>query len=137
MLSPPCIPSICNGVRSIIGRSSPRLPRAISTRPPSRWKSIFSKPPNTWLSSCPRQLLILRTQSSRRHARRKRFPFLVLHAPALDRAIFDRSKDHGFDQQADQDHGEQSGEDFWRVHLGPRLEDIPAEPARAPRNAKT
>src|SRR5580704_14654934 len=53
---------------------------------------------------------------------------LALHPPAQHSPLFDQPKDHGFDGQADQDHGQQSGKHTTGLELGSCLENIPAEP---------
>src|SRR5215471_4372875 len=72
---------------------------------------------NSATSGCRRRVSTVQLMSS------------ALHAPALHRAPLDAAEDNVFNEQAEEDHGQQAGEDLGDPKLVLVLEDVPAEPA--------
>src|ERR1700757_2707986 len=110
------MPIISNAVRNITSRSLLRSWRNPSTKPPNRWKSICSKPRSTWRTSSAE-----RRRQPKPHGGLPEPRDLALHTPTLNGPNLNYAENRRLDEEANQDDGEQAGEDRGRVEFGPRL----------------
>src|SRR6202011_6211964 len=89
------------------------------------------------LSGSVRALAVARaTADARPRSRGARRVALELHAPFAHGGELDAAEDDALDEEADNDDGEQAGEDIGGLELVAVLEDEPAEPARARAHAE-